>query len=207
MARGVPPPDQVHIDLGALDERVRGTERAIDDVNGRLDNLGTQLNNLSSSISSQMTRLSEKIDAKMQVKPTNWVGFVSSAAAVVAVLLTIGGAVMVPVFGDLGKLSDDIKQVQRDSATDKDLDAVDRTMHSRDDKLSQLIETLERDKIGAREHEEFRSHIEERITSLEKTQDSRFLDFDRTVADRFTQIVSRLDAISVRLNEGQDRPK
>jgi tetrahydromethanopterin S-methyltransferase subunit G len=198
-----PPADQVHIDLGALDERVRGTERAIDDVNGRLDNLGTQINNMSSSFAQQMTRISEKIDAKMQVKPTNWLAFVTAAAAIVALGITIGSLVMVPAFSSIRENAADIKE----RVTTKEFDEFGRNMHSRDEKLSQLIEGLTRDKIGIREHDEFKDNIEGRIGALEKTQDNRLLDFDKSIGDRLSAIISRLDAISSRVNETQDRPK
>jgi hypothetical protein len=135
------------------------------------------------------------------------VGFATAAAAIVGVMLTIGGAVMVPVFGDLRELGDNIKDVQRISATNKDMETLDRSMQSRGDKLSQLVEALTADKIGVREHNEFKDHIESRISAFEKTQDSRFLDFDKTVTDRFSLIVSRLDAISARITEGLDPPK
>jgi len=180
-----PAPDQVHIDLGALDERVRGAERAIDDVNGRLDNLGAQLNSLSSSFTGQMTRLSEKIDTKMQVKPTNWLGFTTAAAAIVGVLLTIGGAVMVPVFGNIRDLGDSVKEVRSGAATLKELDALTTTVRSREDKLSQLTEDLGRDKIGVREHEEYKAHV----------------------ADVIAQFASRLNVLAGRINESQERPK
>jgi DNA anti-recombination protein RmuC len=198
-----PPADQVHIDLGALDERVRGTERAIDDVNGRLDNLGTQINNMSSSFAQQMTRISEKIDAKMQVKPTNWLAFVTAAAAIVALGITIGSLVMVPAFSSIRENAADIKE----RVTTKEFDDFERNTHSRDEKLSQLIEGLTRDKIDIREHDEFKDNIEDRIGSFEKTQDNRFLDFDKSIAERLSAIISRLDAISSRVNETQDRPK
>ena len=139
-----PPADQVHIDLGALAQRVTGTERAIDDVNGRLDTLGTQINSMASSFGDQMRFLGEKIDKRLETKPTNWIGFATAAAAIVGVMLTIGGAVMVPVFGDLRELGDNIKDVQRISATNKDMETLDRSMRSRDDKLSQLVEDLDR---------------------------------------------------------------
>lgn len=192
-----PPADQVHIDLGALDERVRGTERAIDDVNGRLENLGTQINNMSSSFAQQMTRISEKIDAKMQVKPTNWLAFVTAAAAIVALGITIGSLVMVPAFSSIRENAADIKE----RVTTKEFDEFGRNMHSRDDKLSQLVEALTADKIGVREHNEFKDHIESRISAFEKTQDSRFLDFDKSIGDRLSAIISRLDALSARINE------
>lgn len=204
MRGNIPPPaDQVHIDLGALDERVRGTERAIDDVNGRLDNLGTQINNMSSSFAQQMTRISEKIDAKMQVKPTNWLAFVTAAAAIVALGITIGSLVMVPAFSSIRENAADIKE----RVTTKEFDEFGRNMHSRDDKLSQLIEGLTRDKIGIREHDEFKDNIEGRIGAFEKTQDNRFLDFDKSIAERLSAIISRLDAMSTRISEGQERPK
>ena len=204
MRGNIPPPaDQVHIDLGALDERVRGTERAIDDVNGRLDNLGMQINNMSSSFAQQMTRISEKIDAKMQVKPTNWLAFVTAAAAIVALGITIGSLVMVPAFSSIRENAADIKE----RVTTKEFDEFERNIHSRDDKLSQLIEGLTRDKISIREHDEFKDNIEGRIGAFEKTQDNRFLDFDKSIAERLSAIISRLDAISSRVNETQDRPK
>ena len=204
MRGNIPPPaDQVHIDLGALDERVRGTERAIDDVNGRLDNLGTQINNMSSSFAQQMTRISEKIDAKMQVKPTNWLAFVTAAAAIVALGITIGSLVMVPAFSSIRENAADIKE----RVTTKEFDEFGRNMHSRDEKLSQLIEGLTRDKIGIREHDEFKDNIEGRTGAFEKTQDNRFLDYDKSIAERLSAIISRLDAISSRVNETQDRPK
>ena len=202
MRGNIPPPaDQVHIDLGALDERVRGTERAIDDVNGRLDTLGNQINTLSSSFGDQMRFLGEKIDKRLETKPTNWIGFATAAAAITGVMLTIGGAVMVPVFGDLRELGDNIKDVQRISATNKDMETLDRSMRSRDDKLSQLVEALTADKIGVREHNDLKDHIESRISAFEKTQDSRFLDFDKSIGDRLSAIISRLDALSARINE------
>ena len=73
--------------------------------------------------------------------------------------------------------------------------------------MSQLIEGLTRDKIGTREHDEFKDNIEGRIGAFEKTQDNRFLDFDKSIAERLSAIISRLDAISSRVNETQDRPK
>ena len=204
MRGNIPPPaDQVHIDLGALDERVRGTERAIDDVNGRLDNLGTQINNMSSSFAQQMTRISEKIDAKMQVKPTNWLAFVTAAAAIVALGITIGSLVMIPAFSSIRENAADIKE----RVTTKEFDEFGRNTHSRAEKLSQLIEGLTRDKIDIREHDEFKDNIEGRIGACEKTQDNRFLDFDKSIAERLSAIISRLDAISSRVNETQDRPK
>ena len=154
MRGNIPPPaDQVHIDLGALDERVRGTERAIDDVNGRLDNLGTQINNMSSSFAQQMTRISEKIDAKMQVKPTNWLAYVTAAAAIVALGITIGSLVMIPAFSSIRENAADIKE----RVTTKEFDEFGRNIHSREDKLSQLIEGLTRDKISM--VQEFRAPV------------------------------------------------
>jgi hypothetical protein len=172
-------------------------------VNGRLDNLGTQINNMSSSFAQQMTRISEKIDAKMQVKPTNWLAFVTAAAAIVALGITIGSLVMVPAFSSIRENAADIKE----RVTTKEFDEFGRNMHSRDEKLSQLIEGLTRDKIGIREHDEFKDNIEGRIGAFEKTQDNRFLDFDKSIAERLSAIISRLDAISSRVNETQDRPK
>jgi hypothetical protein len=172
-------------------------------VNGRLDNLGTQINNMSSSFAQQMTRISEKIDAKMQVKPTNWLAFVTAAAAIVALGITIGSLVMVPAFSSIRENAADIKE----RVTTKEFDDFERNTHSRDEKLSQLIEGLTRDKIDIREHDEFKDNIEGRIGSFEKTQDNRFLDFDKSIAERLSAIISRLDAISSRVNETQDRPK
>ena len=196
-----PPTDQVHIDLGALAQRVTGTERAIDDVNGRLDTLGTQINTLSSSFGDQMRFLGEKIDKRLETKPTNWIGFATAAAAIIGVMLTIGGAVMVPVFGDLRELGDNIKDVQSSVATEKELEQSVRAWTSRADKQSQLIEDLDRSKISIREHDEFRANVEGQFAALEKTDDSRFLDFDKSIGDRLSAIISRLDALSARINE------
>jgi len=196
-----PPADQVHIDLGALAQRVTGTERAIDDVNGRLDTLGTQINTLSSSFGDQMRFLGEKIDKRLETKPTNWIGFTTAAAAIVGVMLTIGGAVMVPMFGDLRELGDNIKDVQSSAATEKELEQSVRAWTSRADKQSQLIEDLDRSKISIREHDEFRANVEGQFAALEKTDDSRFLDFDKSIGDRMSAIISRLDALSARINE------
>jgi hypothetical protein len=74
---------------------------------------------------------------------------------------------------------------------------------SNDEKISQRVDDIAKDKIGLREHEEFKGSIAARISSFEKTEDNRFLDFDKTVVDRFAAIISRLDALSARISEGQ----
>jgi hypothetical protein len=199
-----PPADQVHIDLGALAQRVTGTERAIDDVNGRLDGLGTQLNGLATSFGDQMRFLGDKIDKRLETKPTNWIGFATASAAIVSVMLAIGGAVMVPVFGDLRELGESIKSVQDKAATEKELEQAVRAATQRADKQSQLIEELGHDKISLREHDEFRANVEGQLAALEKTGNNRFIDFDKSIGDRLTAILSRLDALSARINETVD---
>ena len=196
-----PPADQVHIDLGALAQRVTGTERAIDDVNGRLDTLGTQINSMASSFGDQMRFLGEKIDKRLETKPTNWQGFIVAAAAIVGVVMSIIGAILVPVFGDLRELGMDVKAAQSSAATEKELEQSVRAWTSRADKQSQLIEDLDRSKISIREHDEFRANVEGQFAALEKTDDSRFLDFDKSIGDRLSAIISRLDALSARINE------
>ena len=197
MSPAIPPADQVHVDLGALAQRVTGTERAIDDVNGRLDGLGTQLNGLASSFGDQMRFLGEKIDKRLERQPTNWIGVILAAAA----LFTVGTAVMVPVFNGMGRLETKIEQVADTSARAAELRATNETMRSRDDKLSQLIEGLDKDKIGVREHDEFKANISGQLATFERTQDSRFLDLDKSISDRLSAIISRLDALSARINE------
>ena len=206
MSSAPPPADQVHIDLGALAQRVTGTERAIDDVNGRLDGLGTQLNGLATSFGDQMRFLGDKIDKRLETKPTNWIGFATASAAIVSVMLAIGGAVMVPVFGDLREFGESIKSVQDKAAPEKELEQASRAATQRADKLSQLIEELTRDKISIREHDEFKANVEGQLASFERTNDTRFLEFDKSISDRLTAIISRLDALSVRITEGQDKP-
>jgi hypothetical protein len=104
---------------------------------------------------------------------------------------------MVPAFSSIRENAADIKE----RVTTKEFDDFGRNTHSRDEKLSQLIEGLTRDKIDIREHDEFKDNIEGRIGSFEKTQDNRFLDFDKSIGDRLSAIISRLDALSARINE------
>src|SRR5208282_1252825 len=136
---GIPPADQVHIDLGALDERVRGVERAFSDVNGQLGDLRNQIAGISSSFADQMARLSEKMDKRLEAKPTNWIGFTTASAAIVGVTLSIGTAIMIPVFGDLRQLGDDIKNVMTMSATAKEVDAAIGRGMATDEKIVAMV--------------------------------------------------------------------
>jgi hypothetical protein len=130
-------------------------------------------------------------------------GFTATAATVVSVVLALGTAVMIPVFGDIRINGEDIKTVRLASATTAEIERVNKIVESNDEKISQRVDDIAKDKIGLREHEEFKGGIAARISSFEKTEDNRFLDFDKTVVDRFAAIISRLDALSARISEGQ----
>ena len=106
-----------HGDLGALRERVSGTERAIDSIGDQVATLqrdtARQIENLQTSLSGQIRDIATSFTAS---RSTNW-GTIISAVGVVAVL---GAAVLTPIMSDIGKTAETLEKLS-DKAVTKDV--------------------------------------------------------------------------------------
>ena len=124
-----------HGDLGALRERVSGTERAIDSIGDQVATLqrdtARQIENLQTSLSSQIRDISGSFAAS---RSTNW-GTIISAVGVVMVL---GAAVLTPIMGDIGKTAEAVEKLT-DKAVTRDV-----FQRSQDDQNSWLASLRDR---------------------------------------------------------------
>ena len=200
--------NQLHIDLGALAQRVTGTENAI-------VNLSNQFTDLSNSFSSQMRDLGNKIDIQQanfnKDRATNWTGFTQASMAVVGVVIALIGAIMWPQITGLAKIEALVEKMQDTYVRVSDMNASSEILRERLTKFDSAISTLFSDKIGVREHEEFKTRIIREFgeeVAVRKESDSRV---DQALRDLDSQLVkrpeinaanqalgARLDALSAR---------
>lgn len=105
------------VDLGALRERVTGTERAYASLAEQVTTLqrdtATQINNLQSSLSGQIRDMGASFAA---ARTTNW-GTILTAAGVV---IGLGFSVLNPITGNLQKAAEQIERLTDRSVTKDD---------------------------------------------------------------------------------------
>jgi len=178
---GQPPANQLHIDLGALAQRVTGIENAF--------------SSFADSVSSQIRDLGTKIDAQgtsfAASRSTNWTSFISATAAVVAVLITIGGAIIWPLISDLNKVSATVSKIQDNYAKTADvITAMDRN-RDRIARLEANITALDTAKIDVREHEEFKTRIDAGLRDETSARKETGLAIERALRELDSQLVKR----------------
>lgn len=126
-----------HGDLGALRERVSGTERAIDSIGDQVATLqrdtARQIENLQTSLSAQIRDISGSFSAS---RATNW----GTIIAAVGVVVVLGGAVLTPIMGDIGKTAEALEKLS-DKAVTKDI-----FQRSQDDQNSWLSSLRDRER-------------------------------------------------------------
>jgi hypothetical protein len=106
-----------HNDLGALRERVSGTERAVANLGDLVANnqrdTAKQIENLQTSLSAQIRDISGSFAAS---RATNW----GTIIAAVGVVVVLGGAVLTPIMSDLGKTAEAVQKLA-DKAVTRDI--------------------------------------------------------------------------------------
>src|SRR5271156_2934564 len=100
--------EQNHVDLGALRERVSGTERSItnlsDLVAANQRDTARQIESLQTSLSSQIRDMSISFAA---ARTTNW----GTIIAAVGVVVVLGGAVLTPIMLDITQTAESLEKV------------------------------------------------------------------------------------------------
>jgi hypothetical protein len=105
---------QHHSDLGALRERVSNAERGIDNVSDQVATLqrdtARQIENLQTSLSSQIRDVSSSFAAS---RSTNWGTIIAAVMGVVV----LGGAVLTPIMSDIGKTAEALEKLSDKTVT------------------------------------------------------------------------------------------
>ena len=179
-----PAASQIHIDLGALAQRVTGTENAI-------ANLSNQFTDLSNSFSSQMRDLGKKLDGQNDAfaasRATNWPVLLSA----VGVVIMLVGAVLWPQMEGLAKVETLLGKMQDTYVRVSDLNASSEILRGRLTKLDSLAETLDAAKLGIREHEEFKTRINGELAQETSARKEANLRTEQALRDLDAQLVKR----------------
>jgi chromosome segregation ATPase len=165
-----PQESQVNINLGALAERVAGTERNINALGEQLGRLqqdtSAQFSNLASSVSAQMHEVSAKIDAQANnyasSRATNWTAFFSTAAAVGAFILTLGGMAIWPITTNLNAVTIDLKDISKAALQKEDFRAYAQETSGWISNLRDRLRADEDGSVSQRQFAEFRERVDER---------------------------------------------
>ena len=157
--------DQVHIDLGALAQRVTGLEGSI------------------VSIGDQLRELARKLDGK----PTNWYGVI---AGVVGLLTLIGGVfaqAIAPINADLGRHEREIGHIVDNAVSrvdyQRDADKNERWSGSLRDRLE--------DKVGQRQFAELKERLDERYRITEDYNKSSLARLEKRIDTLDLELVKR----------------
>ena len=173
---------QTHVDLGALSQRVTGTEKAIGDMSAAIASLrqetATQINSVAENLSRQIgdvgKAVSEQGRSFSASRSTNWTTFAGAAAGVIGVMVAIGSQALSPIYGTQGRHEDEIREIYRTSVTkDAEQQDVQRAI-LRMNKIDDRIDT----KVGRNEYDELKDRLNERyaITHEQTLRDVTRLD-------------------------------
>ena len=177
--------DRNRVSIDAIDARLLNVEQAHQDLMAAIGRVDQKIDKQNDALARQIADATKK-------DPTKWTQIITAFVGVVgigvAVTTSIGWLAMAPTAARVSSISDDLKAFEQRYATVAyvaDNLSLIRTRVG-------LIEEDARGKISVREHEAFVAHIEDKSSTLQKEIDGRFSD-----------VVNRLDAMSVRIN--QDR--
>jgi uncharacterized coiled-coil protein SlyX len=178
--------ERTHIDLGALAQRVTGTENSIDALSHQFT---AQFSELSRAIAEQMKSINVKMDAQQNAysssRGTNWYAFASAAAAVAGVIGALVLALKAPtdqsierLERDLGQLTAVVGQLTQASVSKSDYVYDKQILEHRFSDISSGLSRLDQDTMK-------RQEVTTLVEGLQATNKAR------------------LDAISSRLGETQ----
>ena len=146
-------------DLGALSERVTGTERQISDLANVVDRMET---GLSTQIRELATVVQNQSSAFASARATNWPAVLATGAAILGVAVIIGGSTLSPIYRSIDTLLLDTRALDKDTVSK--LDYKETT-----DLVSRLVETLrdrvktdEDNSVSQRQHGELIARLDER---------------------------------------------
>ena len=207
--------------FGALSQRVTGLENSVAQLSSQFSN---QIDNLSRSVSNQIRDLSSEIKKQSSdfanSRSTNWSSFWSSAAAVGAVIVALGAAIITPLYGRIGEAELEAKQYPYLYENSKYADEQFTIFRNRFSKDEQTIVDLAKDSVSKREVDELEKNLKERIddlkSSLAKTNEESLHQVHTLegeivtrpeneahwaeISERISDAIKRLDALSARLN-------
>jgi len=198
------PPHKDDVDLGAMAQRLTTVEDnhadLTDQIGSLRDDLGRQVSDLRAGVDRQLSDLNRKLDIQVSgiaaAKATNWTSFWGSAAAVGGVVVVLGGAIITPMLNNLRDLSVDVKNIPTEFASVNAVNDALRLLRDRVGKVEDANINLDAKAFTIREHEAYDSALKQRFGDLEKSWDGRHAD-----------LASRVDALSARINEEEEKDK
>ena len=99
-------------DLGALSERVTGTEKQISDLAVVVDRMET---GLSGQIRDLATIVQNQSTAFANARATNWPAVLATGAAMLGVVIIIGGSTLSPIYRSVDTLVADVRLLTRET--------------------------------------------------------------------------------------------
>lgn len=119
------PRERERHDYGALEQRVYGTERKIDDLSQQTTR---QIDSVRTELSAAVDRISTKIDSQqtfaLTTGRTDWKAFATAASAVVTVIMAIGAAVIIPTNSNVSRQDIGLEKIKDTAVTREDLKLV-----------------------------------------------------------------------------------
>jgi hypothetical protein len=179
-------------DYGALEQRVYGTERKIDDLSTQTTR---QIESVRTELSAAVDRISTKIDNQqtfaLTTGRTDWKAFASAASAVVGVIMSVGAAVIIPINGEAARNFLTVERLKETSFTGA------QALEMKKD-FTHWIDAINADKVGKPQYDEAIGDLKSRVAALEAS-DAKTANVD---AANHAQDL-RADALSARLNDLQ----
>lgn len=171
------PEGQLHIDLGALAQRVTGMEASF---SGFADSISTQIRDLGRKFDQQQ----ESFNA---AKRTDWSSIWQASAVVIALV----GAILWPQITGLNKLTDLVEKMQNTYVRVSDLQASSEILRGRIAQQDSLLAILDASKIGVREHEEFKARMDRELAGEISARKDAYSHIDQSLRDLDGQLVKR----------------
>lgn len=207
------PWDQTHVDIGALAQRVTGTEKAI-------ENLSNQFSSLANSFQNQMAAIGSKIDAQQSAyaasKNTNWPALISAGAVTLTVIGGFFFSQMQPINNDLARHERENSHI---AATAVAKDDFKNYIDSTSKWIESLRDRLRADEDGAVTQRQIKELVDrlddhnrltessdaQQIARLEKQLDS--VDANQIKRPEISALLAtaeeRISTLSIRMNEIQ----
>ncbi len=226
-ARQSPPPtptasawDQAHIDIGALAQRVTGTEGQITSLAAQVATFQRdtvmQFRGLEDSFASQLRDIGAKIDRQNETlgasRDTNWNILIPAAGVIVSILVALGSLTVSPINEKVTNNREAINELQRTTASRSDFEDTRADIRRHFDKVDLALDA----KWSEKEHTEYSKRIDEKIAqiadNLTRANAQNAEEVKTILASlvpraehtaRWAEEDARLNALSVRINEMQ----